>query len=140
MEEILFLGRRWVKTGQKGLCCKSQDLGTWVRVGQTHFWHLLDLGPTLAGLLRVGDIFSFSLETRVPCEPGRDGLSLGCLLCLKGSLLLFTFGPVLGGYIGTSWSIFPGETPPLRILLCIISALALPFLCLFSFDGCPSWM
>lgn len=43
--------------------------------------------------------------------------------CLKGLLLVFGFGLVTWGWVGTSWSIFHEETPPLRILFYIISAL-----------------
>lgn len=107
------------------LCYKSQDPRTWVRVEQTQFWQPGDLGRTLPGLLWVGGIFFFFFlrqETRGQCEVGRDGLRLGCLRCLNGLLLLFIFGLVLWSRIGTSRSIFPGETPLLRILFCIASS------------------
>lgn len=112
-----------LKTEQKVLCYKSQDPRTWVRVEQTQFWQPGDLGRTLPGLLWVGGIF-FCLRrrTRGQREVGRDGLRLSCLRCLNGLLLLFIFGFVLWSRIETSRSIFPGETPLLRILFCIASS------------------
>lgn len=88
------------------------NLRIWVR-----FWVNLILAATgpwpdagwfLMGRGRGEHLF-LCQDTQVRREVGREWPSLVCL-CLKGLLLLFAFGLVTWGLVGTSCSIFHGET------------------------------
>lgn len=50
-QTVLVGGRGGGQTGDKVLRCESQDLATWVRVGQTRFWRPVDPGWTRGAFL-----------------------------------------------------------------------------------------
>lgn len=122
--QVLFLDWRSVNTRGRGLHCESQDLWTWVRVGHTQFWQSLDFGRTVDGLMGKGGGWGDNIfrrqDTPVLLEVWGDGLSLGCL---QGFMVIVYIWSCCLGLVGTSWSIFHGETSPLCILFYIISAL-----------------
>lgn len=67
-----------------------------------------------------GDNIFRRQDTPVLLEVWGDGLSLGCL---QGFMVIVYIWSCYLGLVGTSWSIFRGETSPLCILFYIISAL-----------------
>lgn len=50
---------------------------------------------------------------------------------------MFESGLLTWGRVGTSWSVFNEEMPPLRVLFCIISASVFPCLC-WCLSGVPA--